>query len=77
MDAGLVRSIGLSNFNISQIETVLGMARIKPAVLQIEVHPFCNNTKLIEFAKSKGIVVTGYSPLGSTDRPWAKADEPK
>lgn len=77
VDAGLVRSIGLSNFNEAQIDEVLAMARIQPAVLQIEVHPFLNNGKLIEFAKGKGMAVTGYSPLGSSDRPWAKADEPK
>lgn len=77
VDDGLVKSIGISNFNKSQIDEVLAIARIKPAMLQVEVHPYLNNTKLVEYAQSKGIAVTGYSPLGSPDRPWAKADEPK
>ena len=43
VDRGLVKSIGLSNFNRAQIERVLRVARIKPAVLQIESHPFFAN----------------------------------
>lgn len=73
---GLVRSIGLSNFNSEQIKRVLDVCTIKPVMLQVECHPYLNQCNLIEFCKKHDIQVTAYSPLGSPDRPWVKADEP-
>uniref|UniRef100_A0A0A9W9J7 Aldose reductase n=1 Tax=Lygus hesperus TaxID=30085 RepID=A0A0A9W9J7_LYGHE len=74
---GKIRSIGLSNFNKNQIQRVIGVADIKPAVLQVECHPYLPQKKLIEFCKSQEIAVTAYSPLGSPDRPMAKPGDPE
>lgn len=74
---GLTRSIGISNFNSVQIERVLANASIPPAVIQIEVHPYLTQHKLLKFCKEKGIRVTAYSPFGSPAHPAAKPDDPK
>mmetsp|Transcript_6291 Transcript_6291/g.12516 ORF Transcript_6291/g.12516 Transcript_6291/m.12516 type:complete len:339 (-) Transcript_6291:249-1265(-) len=75
--AGLVRSIGLSNFNVSQVDEILKVAKIKPSVNQIESNPFIPQRELIAHCKKNGIEVTAYSPLGSGDRPWVAEGEPK
>ncbi|VDQ15551.1 unnamed protein product [Trichobilharzia regenti] len=68
VDEGLVKSIGLSNFNKQQIENILKHCRIKPANLQIEIHASFPNIKLVEYAQSVGMTVTAYAPLGSPAR---------
>ncbi|BCS22825.1 aldo/keto reductase [Aspergillus puulaauensis] len=62
---GKVRSIGVSNFTREKIEELLKTAKIPPAVNQIEAHPYLQQRGLLEWSKEKGILVTGYSPLGN------------
>ncbi|XP_015211084.2 aldo-keto reductase family 1 member A1-B isoform X2 [Lepisosteus oculatus] len=73
---GLVRAIGLSNFNRRQIDDVLSVASVKPAVLQVECHPYLAQSELLAHCRARGLVVTAYSPLGSPDRAWKHPDEP-
>lgn len=65
VDAGLTKSIGISNYNIKQVDYIYDNARIKPVTNQFECHPYLLNKELREHCKSKNIVVTAYSPLGS------------
>ncbi|KAF7273546.1 hypothetical protein GWI33_013762 [Rhynchophorus ferrugineus] len=64
-EAGLAKSIGISNFNISQIQRILDNAKIKPCSLQIELHAYHQQNELVDFCKKNSIVVTAYSPLGN------------
>ncbi|XP_043359088.1 1,5-anhydro-D-fructose reductase-like isoform X2 [Dermochelys coriacea] len=72
VDEGLVKSVGVSNFNISQLERLLSMCRIKPAANQVELHPYLTQPELVEFCKSQGIVLIAYSPLGGPALPCTR-----
>lgn len=62
---GRAKAIGLSNFNIKQIQRVLDNCKIKPENLQVEHHLYLQQPELVEFCKENGIVVTAYSCLGA------------
>lgn len=64
IDKGLTKSIGLSNFNGGLLLDLLTYARITPATLQIEHHPYLTSLGLIKLAQEKGIAVTAYSSFG-------------
>ncbi|KAK4481870.1 hypothetical protein RD792_012781 [Penstemon davidsonii] len=62
---GLTKSIGVSNFSCKKMKEILSVAKIPPAVNQVEVNPCWQQKKLREFCESKGITVVAYSPLGA------------
>uniref|UniRef100_A0A8C2VLP9 Estradiol 17 beta-dehydrogenase 5-like n=1 Tax=Chinchilla lanigera TaxID=34839 RepID=A0A8C2VLP9_CHILA len=78
-DAGLAKSIGVSNFNRRQLEKILNKPglKYKPVCNQVECHPYLNQSELLEFCKSKDIVMIGYAVLGSNSgKEWLNKDNP-
>lgn len=63
--AGLVRHIGVCNYGTALLRDLLSYARVRPAVLQVELHPYLAQEKLVRFARESGIAVTAFSPLAA------------
>ncbi|CAH0037827.1 unnamed protein product [Clonostachys rhizophaga] len=66
VEKGLARSIGVSNYQAQTLYDTLKYAKIRPATLQIELHPYLQQVELVKLAKHEGIVVTAYSSFGPT-----------
>ncbi len=69
VDGGGCRAIGLSDITLHKLLPIYESARIKPAVVQVESHPYLPETELLEFCKEKGIVFLAFAPLGHGARP--------
>jgi len=72
LEAGLTRHIGVSNFSIKKLESLLEVARHNPEVNQVEMHPLLAQNLLCRFCEAEKIHMTAYTPLGrpaSSDRP--------
>eukprot|EP00727_Mastigamoeba_balamuthi_P014456 m51a1_g9635 hypothetical protein (273) ;mRNA; r:1151171-1152252 len=65
VDEGLVRSIGVANYSVAHLRDLLAVARIRPAVDQVEAHVLLQQPKLREFACQENIHLTSYSTLGN------------
>lgn len=74
VDKGKCRAIGLSDITLNELSPVYESARIKPAVVQVEAHPYLPETELIEFCKEKGVVFLAFAPLGHGMRPGPLED---
>ena len=64
---GKVRSIGLSNFNVSQVEEIMKMCKVKPAINQIELHPYAQRKDIVEVCKKYNIKIEPWYPIGHGD----------
>ena len=64
VDKKLARSIGVSNFSAQLLMDLLRYARVRPATLQIEHHPYLTQTRLVDYAQGEGLAVTAYSSFG-------------
>ena len=64
-EEGKIRALGISNFQPHHIDALLQTARIKPVVNQIRLCPGCTQDKLVEYSRSLGMILEGYSPLGT------------
>lgn len=65
---GKVRAIGLSNFTAAQIQEILDICEVKPAILQTEVHPYFQEQALKEFLAKEDMVIQAWYPLGHGDK---------
>jgi alcohol dehydrogenase (NADP+) len=69
VDGGKCRAIGLSDISLKQLLPIYEAARIKPAVVQVEAHPYLPETELLDFCKEKDIVFLAFAPLGHGIKP--------
>ena len=71
---GKVKAIGLSNFTAEQIQEILDVCEVKPAILQTEVHPYSQENELKDFLMKEGIVIQAWYPLGHGDKALIEED---
>ncbi|HEY4382054.1 MAG TPA: aldo/keto reductase [Acidobacteriaceae bacterium] len=69
VDQGRCGAIGLSDISLEELAPVYEAARIKPAVVQVEAHPYLPETELLDFCKKTGVVLLAFAPLGHGMRP--------
>ncbi|MDQ0123005.1 diketogulonate reductase-like aldo/keto reductase [Pseudomonas lini] len=64
VDQGRCKSIGLSDITLEALKVIVAAARIKPAVVQVEAHPYLPEWELLEYCQQHGIIVLAFAPLG-------------
>jgi diketogulonate reductase-like aldo/keto reductase len=64
VDESICRSIGLSDITLKAVEEIVAEARIKPAVVEVECHPYLPEWELLEFCQKHGIVLLAFASLG-------------
>ena len=74
VDSGKCKAIGLSDVSLEHVRDVFQSARIKPAVVQVESHPYLPETELLEFCNNNAIVLLAFAPLGHGIKPGVLED---
>jgi aldehyde reductase len=74
VDHGKCRAIGLSDITLNELLPVYESARIKPAVVEVEAHPYLPETELLDYCKRNGIIFLAFAPLGHGARPGPLED---
>ncbi len=68
-DMGLVKHLGMSNMTIPKLEAVLPLCRVKPSVIEMELHPSFQQKELVKYCVEHKIQPIGFCPIGSPTRP--------
>jgi aldehyde reductase len=74
VEGGRCRAIGLSDISLTGLLPIYESARIKPAVVQVEAHPYLPETELLEFSKENGVIFLAFAPLGHGIKPGPLED---
>jgi diketogulonate reductase-like aldo/keto reductase len=74
VDDGHCKSIGLSDITLEKLREIVAAARIMPAVVQVESHPYLPEWDLLEFCREQGIVLQAFAALGHAMEPSVVAD---
>ena len=69
VDEGRCRAIGLSNVDLEKLREIVDVARIKPAVVEVESHPYLPEWELLEYCRQHGIVLLAFAALGHAMEP--------
>jgi diketogulonate reductase-like aldo/keto reductase len=75
VDDGRCRSIGLSDVTLEKVREIVAVARIKPAVVQVESHPYLPEWELLSFCQEHGIVLLAFAALGHASVPNVLEDQ--
>jgi len=75
VDEGRCKSIGLSDITLPALKEIVAVARIKPAVVQVEAHPYLPEWEMLDYCKEHGIIVLAFAPLGHGMEPNVLDDE--
>ena len=74
LDSGKLKAIGLSDVSLEQVQEVVESGTVKPAVVQVESHPYLPQTELLDFCNRNGIIILAFAPLGHGMKPGVLED---